>query len=490
MNWNLINALYDVRWSELTVVVTILRLCHALTVKESYIMPLIMPLLLYGPLYIVLICYDELHEPRGKLVLYVLSAHGNHVWSFTEPRSRVLVAFVDALYAQDRDAAQRVLLSRALLRGGNIPPLVARACCAASSAVVGNLIRRAALREAAVTLLCEENNLDRRSLTMHTIPRVLVLALKSLSAINALPVELLDEIFKFASLYGAMEVFRISHVCSGWRELVCSVPALWSIIVSDQTPSRLLDLFFQRAGDRPVSLAIASSKSTAGELLLRKPVLAHRIDRVVLWRFPTAWGTTPPNLGPLSKAQVLSKVHELTVILPAHITVPAGTLLFGMREGERFPSLRSLTLDRLIPINTTSNLISEGTHIGLTLENLSISNAKLTSLALFTALKDCPKLTSLTVRGCDWTDKELQSDGIPYSVTLPFLDSLNVHLCDIDFCYFSFYMLKAPALRELYLHPNTPLSPSSRPLHIHHDTTYYDLCQMLMRFVSRPLHCP
>jgi hypothetical protein len=396
------------------------------------------------------------------------------------------VAFADALYNRDLDAAQRILLSHASLRNGNMPVLVARAC-AVSTSGADLLARRVALREAAVALLCQENNVDRQSLTMQPALQPLVQALKSLNAISALPIEVLDEVFKSASLYGAMQIFQISHVCSGWRELVCSVPVLWSIIVSDRTPARLLDLFFQRARNNPVSLAIASSKSAAGELFLRKPTLAHRIDRIVLWRFPTPWGTTPPNLGPLSKAPVLGKVHELIAILPAQINVPAGTLLFGMREGERFPALRSLILDRLVPINTTCNLVSEGVHIGLTLEKLSMSNAKLTSLALFTALSDCLKLTSLILRGCVWTDKEFQSDGIPYSVTLPLLNTLKVHLCDLDFCYFSFGLLKAPTLRNLYLHPRAPLSPSCRPLQAHHDIGCRDLCRMLAHFVSHPL---
>lgn len=379
--------------------------------------------------------------------------------------------------------AQHILLNHASQRDAHTPALVARVCAVPATAA-NFLARRVALREAAVTLICEENNINPRSLTVQPALQTLVQTLQSLSVISVLPVEVLDEVFKFASCYGAMQIFHISHVCSGWRELVCSAPGLWSIIVSDRTPARLLDLFFQRAGHNPVSLAIASSKSATGELLLRKPTLAHRIDRIVLWRFPTPWGTTPPNLGPLSKAPVFGKVHELVVILPAQINVPAGTLLFGMREGERFPSLRSLTLDRLVPINTTGNLISEGVHIGRTLEKLSISSAKLTSLALFTALSDCSKLTSLTLRGCAWTDKELHSQGIPYSVTIPPLNNFNIHLCEADFCYFALRMLQVPALRSLYLHPKAPLSPSSGSLQAHHDIGWRDLCSMLAHFVS------
>ena len=395
---------------------------------------------------------------------------------------------MDALYTRDLDEAQRILLSRAS-RGGIVPAFVARAC-SASTDVAGALARRAALREAAVTLLCEGNNVDRRLLAVQPAPHTLVPALRSLSAISVLPVEILDEIFKFASLYGAMQIFWISHVCSEWRELVCSVPHLWSTIVGDRTDARLLDLFFQRAGNNPVSLAVASSQSAVGELLLRKPALAHRVDRIVLWRFPTSWGTTPPDLGPLSKAPVFSKVDELTMILPSQIRVPVGTLLFGMREGGRFPSLRSLELDRLVPINTTSNLISEGTHLGVTLEKLSLSNAGLTSLALFTTLHHCAKLTPLTMRDCQWSDKELKSEdgvreGVPYSVTLPLPNALNLRHCDVDLCFFTFYMLKAPALQKLSLSPRAPSRLSYEPSSGFYGTTPHDLCRMLKRFVSQ-----
>ena len=376
-----------------------------------------------------------------------------------------------------------MLLSRAS-RHGIAPAFVATAC-SASTDVAGALVRRAALREAAATLICEENNVDWRLLTVQPAPQTLVPTLRSLSIISVLPVEILDEIFKFASLYGAMQIFWISHVCSGWRELVCSVPYLWSTIVGDRTDARLLDLFFQRAGNNPVSLAVASSQSSVGELLLRKPALAHRVDRIVIWRFPTSWGTTPPDLGPLSKAPVFSKADELTMILPSQIRVPVGTLLFGMREGGRFPSLRSLELDRLVPINTTSNLISEGAHLGVTLEKLSLSSAGLTSLALFTTLHHCPKLTSLTMRDCHWSDKELKSEGVPYSVTLPLLNALNLRHCDVDLCFFTLYMLKAPALQKLSLSPSAPSRLSYEPSPGFYGIAPHDLCRMLKRFVSQ-----
>lgn len=156
--------------------------------------------------------------------------------------------------------------------------------------------------------------------------------------------------------------------------------------------------------------------------------------------------------------------------------------LFGMLEGERFPSLHHLEMDRHLPITSTSMLISTGVHIGQTLETLKIHGVVMEYDSIHVCLAKLPKLKSLVLSEICRNRSEDFSEAGTHSCVLEDLTSLEVRRCSPSFTVLLLDLVKAPSLRKLNLNPEILMSRMASHHQFPH--TSQSLTDSLSTFVS------
>lgn len=79
---------------------------------------------------------------------------------------------------------------------------------------------------------------------------------------SKLPVELISEIFSFATKMDIAVPLLVSHVCLRWRSIVLSMPAIWqSVVLSNVRPVRKIELWLERSKNHIFDLKICADIS-------------------------------------------------------------------------------------------------------------------------------------------------------------------------------------------------------------------------------------
>ncbi|KAI0093711.1 hypothetical protein BDY19DRAFT_268888 [Irpex rosettiformis] len=211
----------------------------------------------------------------------------------------------------------------------------------------GTLLLRKATRDA--KMLVFDNNiaglnaiLNQVNTSITTLAVSVRRARNSLCDINRLPFDIMHTIFHFAThsmrepftdyadwatLASHHQPLRLSQVCSHWRAVALEQRTLWSILDVTKMSKFCIQLFQQRSGECPLTIACPVWYKTRWEGFWVQPAMGHRIKTLELSLPPVGAHNSAQSLYHYSSAPLLETLHLSNYGAPMPLThiFPGGT---------------------------------------------------------------------------------------------------------------------------------------------------------------------
>jgi hypothetical protein len=240
----------------------------------------------------------------------------------------------------------------------------------------------------------------------------------------------------FRKMYKARNA--VSLVCRRWRNIVNSVPQLWSFMqvnIDQRSPSpEIIRLWARRAGRVPMNVLIS------GE---RRP--SHRTARYITQAFTCilifrpAWGRFILNIGvpldisiPIFPFEQSNRIEEVKLMVDPYNAIGIGVLVDNVLSD---PFLLRLTLS-LSPLNKLFN--SRYWMVFTRLTELTIVTVHVSASQLFLLLHTCSAATKFDITAEEVMENavELQINEI---VTNPRLRILNIDCNGLGYEIFNYF---------------------------------------------------